>query len=69
MKHTEYNNLFTLYLITIKIVFMAKKDKKKAGKRMKKAQLADLMMSLFQTKSGEVLNLKYIFAEFVKIVK
>jgi ribonuclease R len=63
MKHTEYNNLFTLYLITIKIVFMAKKDKKKAGKRMKKAQLADLMMSLFQTKSGEVLNLKYIFAE------
>jgi len=42
---------------------MAKKDKKKAGKRMKKAQLADLMMSLFQTKSGEVLNLKYIFAE------
>lgn len=30
---------------------------------MKKAQLAELMMSLFQTKSAEVLNLKYIFAE------
>lgn len=42
---------------------MGKKDKKKAGKRMKKAQLAELMMSLFQTKSAEVLNLKYIFAE------
>jgi len=42
---------------------MGKQDKKKAGKRMKKAQLAELMMSLFQTKSGEVLNLKYIFAE------
>nr|WP_321373915.1 ribonuclease R [uncultured Bacteroides sp.] len=42
---------------------MGKQDKKKAGKRMKKAQLAELMMSLFQTKSAEVLNLKYIFAE------
>ena len=42
---------------------MGKQDKKKAGKRMKKAQLAELMMSLFQNKSAEVLNLKYIFAE------
>jgi len=42
---------------------MAKKDKKKAGKRMKKVQLAELMMNLFQSKSAEVLNLKYIFAE------
>ena len=42
---------------------MGKQDKKKAGKRMKKAQLAELMMNLFQTKSSEVHNLKYIFAE------
>ena len=42
---------------------MAKKDKKKAGKRMKKAQLAELLMNLFQSKSAEVLPLKYIFAE------
>jgi len=42
---------------------MGKQDKKKAGKRMKKAQLAELMMNLFQTKSAEVHNLKYIFAE------
>jgi ribonuclease R len=42
---------------------MAKKDKKKAGKRMKKAQLAELIMNLFQSKSSEVLPLKYIFAE------
>ena len=42
---------------------MAKKDKKKAGKRMKKAQLAELIMNLFQSKSAEVLPLKYIFAE------
>ena len=42
---------------------MAKKDNKKAGKRMKKAQLAEMLMNLFQTKSAEVLNLKYIFAE------
>lgn len=42
---------------------MAKKDNKKAGKRMKKAQLAELLMNLFQTKSTEILNLKYIFAE------
>jgi len=42
---------------------MAKKDKQKAGKRMKKAQLAEMLMNLFQTKSSEVLSLKYIFAE------
>ena len=42
---------------------MAKKDNRKAGKRMKKVQLAELLMNLFQTKSTEVLNLKYIFAQ------
>ncbi len=42
---------------------MTKKDNKKAGKRMKKAQLADLLMNLLQSKSSEIFTLKYIFAE------
>jgi len=42
---------------------MAKKDNKKAGKRMKKAQLAELLMNLLQSKSSEIFTLKYIFAE------
>ena len=44
-----------------------KKDKKtkekKAGKRMKKKELARILMEFFQTKQSEVLSLKYIFEQ------
>ena len=42
---------------------MAKKKEKKAGKRMKKRDLANLVMSFFQEKQGEVIGLKYLFSE------
>lgn len=42
---------------------MAKQKEKKAGKRMRKSELAEKLMNLFQTKSPEILSLKYIFAE------
>ncbi len=42
---------------------MAKKNEKKAGKRMKKGELSELVMNLFHSKSAETLSLKYIFAE------
>lgn len=42
---------------------MAKKKEKKAGKRMKKSQLAELLMNFFQRKSTETIGLKYLFAE------
>lgn len=44
-----------------------KKDKKtkekKAGKRMKKKELARILMEFFQAKQSEVLSLKYIFEQ------
>ena len=42
---------------------MAKKKEKKAGKRMKKKELANLLMDFFHTKQEEVISLKYLFAE------
>ena len=42
---------------------MAKKREKKGGKRMKKRDLAEKLMTLFRTKSSEVLSLKQIFLE------
>lgn len=42
---------------------MAKNKEKKAGKRMKKGELADKLMNLFRMKSAEAINNKYIFAE------
>lgn len=42
---------------------MAKNKEKKAGKRMKKNDLANILMNFFHAKSTEVLSLKYIFAE------
>ena len=42
---------------------MAKKKEKKAGKRMKKKELANILMDFFQTKQEEVISLKYLFAE------
>lgn len=42
---------------------MAKKNEKKGGKRMKKGQLVELLISLFQSKSSEFLSLRYIFSE------
>lgn len=40
---------------------MAKKKEKKAGKRMKKSELARIILDFFQSKPNEVLPLKYIF--------
>ena len=45
---------------------MAKKNEKKekkAGKRMKKRELVSMLINFFQAKTGEVLSMKYIFAE------
>jgi ribonuclease R len=42
---------------------MAKKKDKKAGKRMKKKELATLVMNFFQSKAGEIIGLKYLFSE------
>lgn len=42
---------------------MAKKNEKKAGKRMKKSQLVELIINLFQSKSTEYLSPRYIFSE------
>ena len=36
---------------------------KKAGKRMKKKELANILMDFFHTKQEEVISLKYLFAE------
>ena len=40
---------------------MSKKREKKAGKRMKKKELANMLLAFFHEKEGEVLALKYIF--------
>ena len=40
---------------------MSKKREKKAGKRMKKKELANMLLAFFHEKEGEVLPLKYIF--------
>lgn len=42
---------------------MAKKKEKKAGKRMKKKELATALMDFFHTRQEEVISLKYLFAE------
>lgn len=42
---------------------MAKNKEKKAGKRMKKNDLANMLMNFFHSKSTEVLSLKYLFSE------
>lgn len=42
---------------------MAKKKEKKAGKRMKKRELATMLMDFFHTKPNETLSLKYIFEQ------
>ncbi|MEG1546821.1 MAG: ribonuclease R, partial [Bacteroides sp.] len=42
---------------------MAKRTEKKAGKRMKKGELAEKLMNLFRANPTETLNPKYIFAE------
>lgn len=42
---------------------MAKKNEKKAGKRMKKSQLVELIINLFQSKSSEYLSPRFIFSE------
>ncbi len=42
---------------------MAKKKEKKAGKRMGKKELANLVMNFFQDRPGEVIGLKYLFNE------
>lgn len=42
---------------------MAKKKEKKAGKRMKKKELATVLMDFFHTRQEEVISLKYLFAE------
>ena len=42
---------------------MAKKKEKKAGKRMKKKELANILMDFFHHKQEEVISLKYLFAE------
>lgn len=38
-------------------------DKKKAGKRMRKKELSEIVLKLFHTKSDEVLSMRYIFSE------
>ena len=42
---------------------MAKKKEKRAGKRMKKKELATTLMDFFHTRQEEVISLKYLFAE------
>lgn len=42
---------------------MAKNREKKAGKRMKKSEMANKLLDLFHTKSSEILSLKHIFTE------
>lgn len=39
------------------------KNEKKAGKRMKKKELAKMLVDFFHFKAGDVLSMKYIFAE------
>lgn len=40
-----------------------KKDKKKAGKRMKKKELAEIVLNFFHDRPNDVFSLKYIFSE------
>ena len=40
---------------------MSKKREKKAGKRMKKKELTNMVLAFFHEKEGEVLTLRYIF--------
>lgn len=42
---------------------MAKKKEKKAGKRMKKKELAHVVLDFFHDRQQEAINLKYLFAE------
>ncbi|MCS2543236.1 ribonuclease R [Bacteroides fragilis] len=42
---------------------MAKKERKKAGKRMKKKELSKAVLDFFHAKQDEVISLKYIFSE------
>lgn len=42
---------------------MAKKKEKKAGKRMKKKELATVLMDFFHIRQEEIISLKYLFAE------
>ncbi len=42
---------------------MAKKNEKKAGKRMKKTELSKAVLDFFHAKQDEVISLKYIFSE------
>ena len=42
---------------------MSKKKEKKAGKRMKKKELVNVLMDFFHSKPNEILSLKYIFEQ------
>ena len=42
---------------------MAKKREKKGGKRMKKKELAEILMNFFRAKSSEIFSTKHIFSE------
>lgn len=42
---------------------MAKKKEKKAGKRMKKKELAQVLLDFFHDRQQEAISLKYLFAE------
>ena len=42
---------------------MAKNKEKKAGKRMKKKDLVNILMNFFHSKPTEALSLKFIFSE------
>ena len=42
---------------------MAKKKEKKAGKHMKKKELAKMLLDFFHSKPGETLSLKYMFEQ------
>ena len=42
---------------------MAKKKEKKAGKRMKKKELAHVVLDFFHDRQQEAISLKYLFAE------
>ena len=42
---------------------MARQKERKAGKRMKKKELAKVLLDFFHNKQGEVLSLKYLFEQ------
>ena len=48
---------------------MAKKKEKKAGKRMKKSEMSERLISLFHTKPNETFSLKQLSSSLSTLVR